>query len=326
MKKLLALLLAAVMVMSLAACGSEEAAAPAEPTEAAEATEAPEAEATEAPADDVIGGQTVNPITELASLAELNEACKVAFVQPGVMGVTDEKFMTIDCGEYVIGEYDFTVNGLEYFFRCASTTDDISGVYLADGSLFGNVDGEVDVVSAEGWKGSRWFTIDGQYTLAVNDNDTMDEETFAGIAAELKEGTLVLYGTQGDAEMSPEFAELSAVFNPLAGEYQDETSQRAMLTFESFGSCAEVTVSWADSASVTEKWEMTLYYNDGKFTYEDCDHTRLTYADEASEPELELISMAGTGYFELSEDGKLLWTGAEDEDCKACSFVKVDAE
>ena len=31
----------------------------------------------------------------------------------------------------------------------------------------------------------------------------------------------------------------------------------------------------------------------------------------------------GSGSFETSEDGKLLWTGAADEDCTGCVFVKL---
>ena len=31
----------------------------------------------------------------------------------------------------------------------------------------------------------------------------------------------------------------------------------------------------------------------------------------------------GSGSFEISDDGKLLWTGAADEQCQSCVFVTI---
>ena len=55
-----------------------------------------------------------------------------------------------------------------------------------------------------------------------------------------------------------------------------------------------------------------------KLTYTDCEKTNIT-TDESGNSTSEEVYEDGTGYFTL-KDGKLLWDGASEEDCKLCVF------
>ena len=69
--------------------------------------------------------QIANPVTEQQSLDEVNKAAGTHLVR--AEGAADEKFSTIS-GDPVVGQYIFTLDGQEYTFRAAKTTQDISGV------------------------------------------------------------------------------------------------------------------------------------------------------------------------------------------------------
>lgn len=122
----------------------------------------------------------------------------------------------------------------------------------------------------------------------------------------------------------------------LAGEYQDETSGRAAATViaNTEAKCVNITVTWSSSASESTEWTMSAVKEDNKLVYSDCTK-RTTFASEDLDDEEEgdedgmgggaeetVEYEGGSGSFELS-DGKLLWTGAADEDCTGCVFVKV---
>mgnify|MGYP003346854981 CR=1 FL=1 len=55
----------------------------------------------------VVGPGAENPMTECASLDEINTAAGTNIVKPGVMGVTEEKFFTVKTGDRTIAEYRF---------------------------------------------------------------------------------------------------------------------------------------------------------------------------------------------------------------------------
>ncbi|MCR4962875.1 MAG: hypothetical protein K6B40_03210 [Firmicutes bacterium] len=133
------------------------------------------------------GDSLVNPITEYASLAEINEITGGHLAKPAVMGVTDEAFLIIDANDYKIAEYNFAVNGTPYTMRFAKgTEEDISGVYEGGGLLFDA--GATDIIEVkefEGGKAARCFNMDGQYILTVHDDGALDMETFRAIADEL---------------------------------------------------------------------------------------------------------------------------------------------
>ena len=133
----------------------------------------------------------VNPVQEAASLDELNEELHAGFTHPAVMGVTDETYAIINTGNGRIGQYEFSLNGLAYTMRFMDNmAEDISGIYVEDGTLFSNLDGEGYAATDE-YKGARWMNVDGQYTFVVQDNGTMDVETFTNLADEMKNLTLM---------------------------------------------------------------------------------------------------------------------------------------
>lgn len=130
-----------------------------------------------------------NPITERASLEEVNELTHGHIAKPGVMGITQEHFATIETDKGLIGQYDFVLNDIGYTIRFSDTIvkEDISGVWI---------DGKVafsDDISQTRAKGAdlllaRWFTVDGQYVLEAP--DTITEDTFENIVSELSSLTV----------------------------------------------------------------------------------------------------------------------------------------
>ena len=172
MKKIIALLLAFAMLLCLCACSKNE-----------------------EPEEPVVGPGTTNPVTEVASLDEINAATGCNMEKPGVMGVSDEQFFTINAGDYTIGEYRFTVAGVNYTLRAAATTEDISGVYVGEGTAFPEVKDGMDIVETDDMKLARWFDLNGQHVLiAVGE---IDEATFSGVADELCEMSRMNGGENG---------------------------------------------------------------------------------------------------------------------------------
>lgn len=179
MKKLVALLLCLVLVLSLCACGKSEPAAEDDPepevTDNADAQE-----------EGMVGMQ--NPMTEYTSLDDVNKAVGGNLCGPAAMGVSDEAFFVIDGGSYKLGEYRFKMNGCEYCLRCAKTPEDISGVYLSggEGTAFGEAaeDDGIQINSDDEYKCARWFAEDMQYILTVNDGGAIEQDTFESVASE----------------------------------------------------------------------------------------------------------------------------------------------
>ena len=174
MKKLLAILLCLAMVLSLVACGQEA---------------APEAEEKEEIEDlPAIGPGGKNPWVDYNSLDEINSEVGCNLCKPAAMGVSEEHFAVGDMGEYKMAQYNFSVGGYAYTFRCAPSADDISGLYYDEvqKAFAESCGAEVETVTVpDTLKAARWMTIDGQYVLSVEDNGEMDEETFDGIVQEL---------------------------------------------------------------------------------------------------------------------------------------------
>ena len=290
MKRIAFILIAIALAVALCACTVTPAAPTSEP-------------------DPAVG--MPNPITEYGSLEEINDIVGMKLAHPPVMGVTDERFSIIDAGETKIAEYVFKVAGVEYDFRGSPSFDgDISGYYTADGLAFsGQPTDEIEFVEDGEARLARWATIDGQYVLAAkNANDA-----FADVAEELK-GLTSPWMTE---------AELAAYYESLAGDYQDEYSQRAHMSGEALGSDGvRFTVHWAGSAFENYEWVMTCrLYEDGLLSYDDCVRT-YNKTDSEGKTTSEVESTDGSGFFTPTEDGKLLWDGAEDDYCRECIFFK----
>ena len=291
MKRMLALALAAMMILSLCACGNKQMEKPEE--------------------SESIG--MPNPMTEYASLDEINNIVGSKLVHPAVMGVSDEKFFVIDCGDYQLADYRFTVGGVEYMFRSAPVTQDISGYYVGEGTAFadGARDG-IEYAEADGAQLARWFTMDGQYVLTAR--DMADADTFTLAAEELCTMTV-----PGMSE-----AEYETFYADLAGQYYDSYSQRATMTAEADGANGvKITVDWSSSASELTEWTMTArLYEDGLLSYYDCAVSNITTAEDGTET-VDIVSTDGEGWFTFDGD-KLCWTGAADESCVNCVFEKAE--
>ena len=253
-----------------------------------------------------------NPMTEYASLDEINDIVGSRLAHPAVMGVSHEEFFVIDCGDYMLADYRFTVGGVNYSFRCAPVTQDISGYYVGEGTAFadGARDG-IEYAEADGAQLARWFTIDGQYVLSAK--DIADADTFALVAEELC--AMTLPGMSG--------AEYEAYYADLAGQYYDSYSQRATMTAEADGANGvKITVDWSSSASELTEWTMTArLYEDGLLSYYDCTMSNITTAADGTET-VDIVSTDGEGWFTFDGD-KLCWTGAADENCVNCVFEKA---
>jgi len=160
--------------------------------------------------------------------------------------------------------------------------------------------------------------------------------------AEQEETTVAEEGesVEPDAAAPEEDAEETAnavnEYVNLAGEYQDETSGRAAATViaNTEAKCVNITVTWSSSATESTEWTMSAVKEDNQLVYSDCTkRTTVVSEDMDEEGEGDEDGMGGgaeetveyeggSGSFEIS-DGKLLWTGASDEDCTGCVFVKV---
>ena len=286
MRKVFAFILSLVMAASLAACAQPDV-----------STDGPNA-------------GLANPLTECSSLEEVNAAVGGNLQAPGVMGVTDEKYFTIDCGEYKIAEYDYSVNGAGYSFRFCPVFDiDASGIYIDAQPAFSCEPSDAPEYAADdSVQAARWVDVNGQYVLSTH-NIEMDKDTFLGIAAEMRSLT-----AGGKAE---------ADYAALEGEYQDSFSMRAVATVAANnGDSVNISVSWSSSAFEHTVWVMNASYaEDGLLSYSDCVKSNITTA-ENSEETVAVEYENGSGYFEVA-DGKLLWTGADEESCVQCIFEKV---
>ena len=143
---------------------------------------------------------------------------------------------------------------------------------------------------------------------------------------------------EGSEEAATDETQAAAVeeYVSLAGEYQDEVSQRASATViaNTESQNVNITVMWSGSATEAAMWTMNATKEGNKLVYSDCTYSELVYSDETDEEgtgaeetgggaEETVVYKDGSGSFEISEDGKLLWTGAADEQCQSCVFVPI---
>lgn len=196
-------------------------------------------------------------------------------------------------------------------------------------------------------------------------------------------------GDGGDADSGENAEDVAASVSEyvnLAGEYQDEWSQRASATViaDTESRNVNITVTWSGSATEMAVWSMSAVKDGNKLVYSDCKKTIQTYSEELDEPEdveddpgdtdtdidgddgsgdtdtddndtddtdaddndtddtdaddtdaddaddvveggaKETVEYEnGSGSFEITDDGKLLWNGASEPDCQSCVFVKA---
>ena len=267
--------------------------------------------AEEQPAEEPVIPGVPSPVTEYSSLEDLNAAYGVHLAGPGAMGVSDESFCGIDCDDYDIAQYKFTIGGYEYCLRCAPALEDISGLWSGEGTIFRNTpDGEEAILSENGYRAARWFNIDGQYCLTVTDEGKMEDGFFEGVVDEIK-GVTAPVSTVHD-------------YASLPGEYQDSWSGRAtMIVSENGGDSVRILVSWPNSASEIVYWDLTASFaEDGLLYYTGTKNTAV-YNEDGTEHEKTLLNGEESGYFSVDENGTIFWNGASEENCLECSFEKM---
>lgn len=313
-RKMTLIILSFLLVLSLAACGGK-------PVQDENASlPAPDASADIAApgtSSDLNAG-LANPMTAYDSLEEINEIVGSKLCSPAVMGVGDKAYFVYNLGDYQMAEYQFTVAGLKYNFRSAPVVDkDISGLHVNGGTAFQGQGASEEIQYAESAdaKAARWFTIDGQYVLAAADEGKMDKDTFLSIAEELRICTL-----PGMSE-----GELAAFYAGLSGKYEDSVSQRAWAEVTANGSeSVTIVVHWSSSAFEYDQWTMTARLaEDGLLSYPGEEHSIFTTDADGSTMQMMADAALVPGWFEFV-DGKLLWTGANDEQCRACVFEKIE--
>jgi len=321
MKKMLALILALILVFSLSACGAKREAVLPDP-DAPDTAETPAASGSDLPElpasnGDLPAAGVANPVVQYETLEEINAITGGRLCTPAVMGTSDCSYCTINHGDSLLAQECFTVNGTEYTFRFSPVMDeDISGIYTGEATAFAGLvpSDELQYAEGKGFKAARWFTIDGQYVLSVNDGGSMEKDTFLAIAEELRERTL-----PGMSE-----GERTAAYADLAGFYTDAASGRATAEVTANGSeGVTVTVHWSSSAFEYTQWVMeAAFTEDGLLSYPEEQHSVIT-TNADGEPSEIVLDPAGSGWFDVV-DGKLLWSGADDENCRNCVFEKAE--
>ncbi len=106
-----------------------------------------------------------NPMEQMENLEAINAKIGCSMHTPEGFFTENESFFVINT-QPTVGQYRFDAEGITYTLRAAATKEDISGVYLTDGT-FGQVadqTGSDTLTFAEG-QCSRWFVGEIQYTL-----------------------------------------------------------------------------------------------------------------------------------------------------------------
>lgn len=121
---------------------------------------------------------------------------------------------------------------------------------------------------------------------------------------------------------------LKAVVPPedfeLAGEYQDETSQRAMMTITPEGEDHyQIEISWGSSATEMTVWtfEGDFDYAGGLLSYKDARKVIDSFNENEGEKE-EVLYEDGTGALMYYDEG-LHWQDDKEDAGKECHFVKT---
>ena len=299
-KRIALLLVAGLISAALCACSGQP--SPDEDTPAEEQT------AEDAASDEIVG--MANPITEYGSLAEINEITQGKLSHPPVMGVSDEDYSIIDCGEYKVAEYDFKVNGIPYCYRFANgVVEDVSGIYVDGGTLFTSDDAADRIKEYEGGKAVRHFTTDGQYVLSVKDDGVLDNNTFRGIAEELFSQTAEADG-------------YGYGLDPFIGNWYEEIAGRGQMTVTVDGEKAVFDVVWANSAAEVYKWEFSGTVNEeGVIEYTDGRKYSAVF-DQAGNETVNELSSTNSGTVSIDENGNILWIDNESAYTEGTVFVK----
>ena len=109
-------------------------------------------------------------------------------------------------------------------------------------------------------------------------------------------------------------------YDQIEGNYICEGDKSFTMTIESFGCEAQILISQKIDEANRQEWELTATIKDGKPIYSNCCLMKIDDTNP-NDPQYEAVYLDGSGFFEAQE-GKLLWTGAADDSCKKCVFIK----
>ena len=297
MKKITALFLAVLMILSLAACGAEPAPAGEQSEAPAEAPASEEAPAQEAPAG------LPNPMTEIDSMAELSEQANCALIRPEGAEIDDEVFYKI-AGEPEIAEYDFTADGKACTLRFTNVgiDTDICGVYLDGSTLFADSDAETNYFQTDDVIAQRWFTVDGQYVFMVNTADGWEWADFDALCSQFMDMEPKTWSSDVP------FADYMA----LTGSYSAGDGMSMAFISVRFDHALIVVYSYPDRETMYY-WEMDAVLQDGsKLVYEKESISRRVVDESEDSFSAELVPEpdGGAGFVEILPDGSLSFAGA----------------
>lgn len=300
MKKIFALSICVMLVLSLCACGI---------TDIIPSDMKREETQTAEPEEEVF--QPV--VTGCSSLQDLNNRLGMSFCHPAVMGIQDLSYGITEYEDHTVGEYRFEAYSIEYaLLGCPIGGVDITGIVPAPFSS--EISEETRFVSKDDMKLAQWFNMDGQYVLIAKDEGALEQDTFEMIADELVKLTFPGW-------LEEDYLEY---YTSLEGDYSDSFSQRAVATAVAKGAeSLGLVVHWGSSASEYVEWTMSLTRGeDGLLYYNDCVKTVVTtIVDENGNASEERAAEYenGSGFFSESE-GILYWNGAAENDCRECVF------
>ena len=193
MKRLIALLLIAAVLFTLAACGKKESSEAVQDsvqtaTQAAQSAEAEEEPAPEQSSGPVDDGTAVTPETEANLLddsvfQQINASTGAQIARPTVVPVDQEEYTTLQENNAQIAQYIFLSGNVNCGVRyCGDTTVDISGVTDGTGESPFLASSE-EVINLGGALITRWVTDDGQYVMIAT---TEDEDQFRLLLEEMR--------------------------------------------------------------------------------------------------------------------------------------------
>ena len=115
--------------------------------------------------------QVVSPYTDYSDISSVNEAAGTVIKESTLSDITEVGYNTIDNVSFLIAQYSFDYNGISYTVRAAKTEDDISGIYVEDGTISAKAADET-IIEIDGTYFVRWFENGIQYNLFASDTNS----------------------------------------------------------------------------------------------------------------------------------------------------------
>lgn len=285
MKKLLSVLFVLLLGLSVCSCSAN---APQEEKQ------------TEEPTDEPSIGMP-NPIKQYDSIDDINGKTGVHMIIPSSIPATDIVYSTINDEtaqiDFILDNHDWTIRGSKIIDQ------DISGIHN-ENNQFNS--GEDFGLYLNDYYLDRFFVENFQYTIVLNTGgQNYDEQIFSEYVFEMEKAL-----------------KNASDPNQIAGSYADSVSQRATMEITKYEDLYDITVIWADSASKETQWYLSASFKDGKLSYGGEQILIYEFDENGNSNFIDSKESNYAGYFEV-KDGKIYWTGAEQEQCKECIFEKI---